>query len=66
MKTPNNITYKGEFYRDKPEGECEIVLPNRDVYYGMIKNGKKNGKGTLKLNSRSTIINGYWKNDFFI
>jgi hypothetical protein len=49
LKTSFNLTYKGEFQEDCPNGECEIILPNGDTYYGMVKNGMKNGKGTLHI-----------------
>lgn len=66
LKTSFKLTYKGEFVQDKAEGECEIVLPNGDVYYGMVRDGRKNGKGTLQLKASSEVFNGYWKNDYFV
>jgi len=32
----------------------------------MVKDGRKNGKGTLHLKASKEVFNGYWKNDFFV
>ena len=66
LKTSFNLIYKGEFRDDYPDGECEIILPNGDTYYGMVKDGKKNRKGTLKVAKSKEIFNGYWRNDYFV
>lgn len=41
-------------------------MPNGDTYYGMVKNGKKNGKGTLRVRKSKEVFNGYWKDDYFV
>jgi hypothetical protein len=66
LKTSFNLIYKGEFSDDCPDGECEIILPNGDAYYGMVKDGMKNGKGTLRIQKSKETFNGYWKDDYFV
>ena len=65
MKLSSEIRFKGQFVSDHLEGDCEVVYPNGDIYYGMMAFGKKNGKGTLKITKKNIVLNGYWKNDVF-
>jgi hypothetical protein len=32
----------------------------------MVKDGMKNGKGTLRIRKSKEVFNGYWKNDYFV
>jgi hypothetical protein len=41
-------------------------MSNGDVYQGFFKNGMKNGKGILKLESEKKIFEGIWQNDIFL
>lgn len=35
-------------------------MPNGDRYYGILRDGKKNGKGTLCLKDSGKYLDGYW------
>ena len=34
LKTTSNMIYRGDFINDKPEGKCEIVFQNKDIWKG--------------------------------
>lgn len=35
-------------------------MPNGDTYHGYLRNGKKNGRGTLILKNSNKILDGIW------
>ncbi len=43
-----------------------MSMPNGDIYNGMFSNGKKNGRGILKIHKAKKILDGYWENDEFV
>lgn len=66
LSTMDGFVYHGQFIDEKPEGLCEIFMPNGDVYQGYLRNGKKNGRGVLMLKQSKQNLDGYWQNDLFI
>jgi hypothetical protein len=41
-------------------------MPNGDTYHGYLKEGRKNGRGTLFLQDSQKLLDGYWQDDNFI
>ncbi len=45
----NSETYSGMFRQNLPNGSGDYYWPSGDYYKGEFVNGKKHGKGTMKL-----------------
>ncbi|KAJ3431202.1 phosphatidylinositol-4-phosphate 5-kinase related [Anaeramoeba flamelloides] len=63
----NNILVEkivGSWKDGFPHGNIKIEIPNKIRYEGWMINGKKTGKGIVKLINGSTI-SSEWKSDFF-
>ena len=41
-------------------------MPNGDKYHGYLRDGKKNGRGTLFLKDLEKVFDGYWQDDHYI
>lgn len=63
----NNLVYKGMFeYEQLVIGEIHYLEKN-EIYYGQIKNNKRNGYGQLlNITNNKVIQRGLWKNDAII
>lgn len=59
-----NVT-KGEYRNDKLSGSVKIYKSNHIVYDGKMRNGEKNGKGTLYYNNGQIEYEGKFKNGAF-
>lgn len=58
----DGVFYDGFWIDGKPELLGRFIKPNRDLYEGLIKNGKANGKGIL-FNSTGYRYVGFWKDN---
>ena len=47
--------------KEKSDGICSITYENGETYEGEMKNGKRDGKGTLKNDEKRQVFSGYWK-----
>lgn len=59
-----NVT-KGEYRNGKLSGSVKIYKSNHIVYDGKMRNGEKNGKGTLYYNNGQIEYEGKFKNGAF-
>ena len=59
-----NVT-KGEYRNGKLSGSAKIYKSNHIVYDGKMKNGEKNGKGTLYYNNGQIEYEGKFRNGVF-
>ena len=56
-----NLIYVGEVLNGLPDGKGTMNYKNDNVYRGLWKNGKKNGRGIYVKDNK--IIQGVWTND---
>lgn len=61
-------SYTGRWKKGYPNGEGIYTYANGDVYKGIMRKGKKDGKGILKnkLFAGAEVKIGYWENDKYI
>lgn len=51
---------------EQPLGLCEVTFSNGDTYKGYIKDGKKNGRGTLTYSQSKVYVEGFWRDDVLL
>lgn len=61
-------TYIGKFFKGWPDGAGTYTWANGDTYTGDFKEGKRHGEGklTLKLADRDSIVDGLWEEDIYL
>ena len=61
-------SYTGKFTKGWPNGKGTYTWANGDIYTGGWIEGKRNGNGklTLKLADRDSILDGLWKEDMYL
>ena len=63
-KIRNINMYSGEWRDNKPHGQGELTIDQKDFYKGSFLDGVRSGIGKMTYSS-GKVLSGLWKNDQF-